>query len=57
MQTNQCFTLMAVKYNYRNQNSCKLMIYKNCVHQRAFHETNNINEFVVSSFVKHRPDC
>lgn len=26
METNQCFTLMAVKYNYRNQNSCKLMI-------------------------------
>lgn len=26
MQTYQCFTLKAVKYTYRNQNSCKLMV-------------------------------
>lgn len=47
---------MAEKYDYRNQNKGKLNVFiENFVTHRAFHETESIYDFIVSSYVKHSP--
>lgn len=43
---------MAVKYNYRNQNKGNQWFIINFVTPGAFHETENIYDFIVSSLVK-----
>lgn len=47
---------MAVKYDYRNQNKGNQWFIMNFDTQGAFHETENIYNFIVSSFVKRSPD-
>lgn len=47
--TCKCLNLMAVKYDHRNQNKGNQWFIINFVTQGAFHETENIYDFIVSS--------
>lgn len=45
---------MAIKYYFLNENQSKLIFY-NYFRQSSFHETDNIYDLIVSSYVERSP--